>query len=146
MTVHVGILGGGGISDTHARAASAIPGVEIVAVHGDNADKARRLAAAHHVPDYPTVEAFLAHRPMEVVAIGSPSGCHSAQAIAGARAGLHVLVEKPMAVTAEDAATLVDACDASGSSSRTVCSLTWSGSRPSWTRAASAGSFSSPAT
>ena len=114
MTVHVGILGGGGISDTHARAASAIPGVEVVAVHGDNADKARRLAAAHHVPDYPTIEAFLAHRPMDVVAIGSPSGCHSAQAIACARAGLHVLVEKPMAVTTEDAATLIDACDTSG--------------------------------
>jgi predicted dehydrogenase len=114
MTIRVGLLGGGGISDTHARAATAIPGVEIVAVHGDNADKARRLAAANQVPDFPTLEAFLAHRPMDVVAIGSPSGCHSAQAIACARAGLHVLVEKPMAVTSEDAGKLVEACDTAG--------------------------------
>jgi predicted dehydrogenase len=110
----VGILGGGGISDTHARAAASIPDVEIAAVHGDNAEKAGRLAAAHHVPHYPTLEAFLGHRPMDVVAIGSPSGCHAQQAIACARAGLHVLVEKPMAVTAEDAGNLVEACDAAG--------------------------------
>jgi UDP-N-acetyl-2-amino-2-deoxyglucuronate dehydrogenase len=110
--MRVGLLGGGGISDTHARAAAAIPGVEIVAVHGDNAEKAHRLATANKVPDFPTLQAFLAHRPMDVVAIGSPSGCHSDQAIACARAGLHVLVEKPMAVTSDDARKLVEACDA----------------------------------
>ena len=114
MTILVGILGGGGISDTHARAASAIPGVEIAAVHGDNTEKALRLATALRVPAYPTLEAFLAHRPMDVVAIGSPSGCHAAQAMACARVGLHVLVEKPMAVTVEDAGTLVEACEAAG--------------------------------
>ena len=114
MTMHVGILGGGGISDTHARAAAAIPGVEVVAVHGDNSEKARRLAAAHRAPDYPTLEAFLAHRPMDLVAIGSPSALHAQQTIACARAGLHVLVEKPMAVTTEAAARAVEACDASG--------------------------------
>ena len=114
MTIRVGILGGGGISDTHARAAAEIPGVEVAAVHGDNAEKARRLAAAHHVPAYPSLEAFLRHRPLDVVAIGSPSGCHAEEAVACARAGLHVLVEKPMAVTAEDAERAVEACDAAG--------------------------------
>jgi predicted dehydrogenase len=114
VTLRVGILGAGGISDTHARAASGIPRVDIVAVHGDNREKARRLAAAHRAPDYPTLEAFLAHRPMDLVAIGSPSGCHSDQAIACARAGLHVLVEKPMAVTAETAGQVIEACEAAG--------------------------------
>jgi predicted dehydrogenase len=114
VTIRVGLLGGGGISDTHARAAEAIPGVEVVAVHGDNAEKARRLAAAHRARDYPTIDAFLAHRPMDVVAIGSPSGCHAEQAIACARAGIHVLVEKPMAVTVESATALVEACEAAG--------------------------------
>jgi predicted dehydrogenase len=85
-----------------------------VAVHGDNPVKARALAAAHDVPAYPTPEAFLAHRPMDVVAIGSPSALHAAQTVACARAGLHVLVEKPMAVTAEDAAQAASACDAAG--------------------------------
>jgi UDP-N-acetyl-2-amino-2-deoxyglucuronate dehydrogenase len=114
VTIHLGILGGGGISDTHARAASAIPGVRVVAVHGDNREKARRLAAAHDAPDFPTLAAFLAHRPMDVVAIGSPSALHAEQTIACARAGLHVLVEKPMAVTTEDAARAVFACEEAG--------------------------------
>jgi predicted dehydrogenase len=114
VTTHVGILGGGGISDTHARAAKAIPGVQVVAVHGDNAEKSRRLAAAHDVPAFPTLEAFLAHRPLDMVAIGSPSALHAEQAIACARAGLHVLVEKPMAVTTEDAARAIEACAAAG--------------------------------
>jgi len=112
--MRVGILGGGGISDTHTRAAASIPGVEVVAVHGDNREKVRLLAAAHNAPDYPTLEAFLAHRPMDVVVIGSPSGCHSDQAISCARAGLHVLVEKPMAVTSEAAGQVIEACDAAG--------------------------------
>ncbi len=91
-----------------------IPGVEVVAVHGDNAEKVLRLAASQGAPDYPTLEAFLAHRPLDVVAIGSPSGCHAAQAIACARAGLHVLVEKPMAVTVEEASAVVAAVAAAG--------------------------------
>ena len=114
MSVHIGILGGGGISDTHARAARSIDGVEVAAVYGDNGEKSRRLAETHGVSASADLASFLAHRPLDVVAIGSPSGCHAEQAIACLRAGLHVLVEKPMAVTAEEAASLVAAVDASG--------------------------------
>jgi predicted dehydrogenase len=114
VTLRIGILGGGGISDTHARAARSIPGIEVVAVHGDNQEKAARLAAAHETRHIPDLASFLAHRPMDAVAIGSPSGLHAEQAIACARAGLHVLVEKPMAVTIESASELVEAVRAAG--------------------------------
>ena len=43
---------------------------------------------------------FLDHRPMDIVAIGSPSGLHAEQATAAVRRGLHVLVEKPLDITA----------------------------------------------
>ena len=43
----VGILGAGNISDTHARAALGIPGVEIAAVCGTNREKAERMAAKY---------------------------------------------------------------------------------------------------
>ena len=43
VAIHVGILGGGNISETHARAASEIEGVKVAAVGGPNADKVRRL-------------------------------------------------------------------------------------------------------
>jgi len=39
MTFHIGLIGGGNITETHARAARAIPGVEISAIHGTNAEK-----------------------------------------------------------------------------------------------------------
>jgi predicted dehydrogenase len=112
VTIHVGILGAGGISDTHARAAAAIPGVKVVAVHGHNAQKAERLAAANGAKAYADPEAFFAHKPMDMVAIGSPSGVHHRQIMACARASLHVLVEKPMTLTPEEADEAMAACQA----------------------------------
>jgi UDP-N-acetyl-2-amino-2-deoxyglucuronate dehydrogenase len=97
--VHVGLIGAGNISDTHARAARAIPGVRIAAVHAPTRDHAERLARAHGAAAYDTLDAFLDHRPMEMVAIGSPSGLHGDHGVAAARRGLHVLVEKPLEIT-----------------------------------------------
>jgi UDP-N-acetyl-2-amino-2-deoxyglucuronate dehydrogenase len=110
----IGILGAGNISDTHARAALAIPGVEIVAVHGRNAAKAERLANQYGGRAYDALDAFLDHRPMDLVAIGSPSGLHAEQGIAAAARGLHVLVEKPLDITTERADALIAAADRAG--------------------------------
>jgi UDP-N-acetyl-2-amino-2-deoxyglucuronate dehydrogenase len=111
--MRVGILGAGGISDTHARAAAAIDGVEIVAVHGANHGKAAALAAAYGAAVYDQLPAFLAH-PMDVVAIGSPSGVHADQAIAAVRRGLHVLVEKPLDIATARIDALIEASDRAG--------------------------------
>jgi len=96
MTIRIGILGAGGISETHARAAVTIPGVEIAAVCGLNREKAAALGARTGSAVYDDLSNFLSHRPMDIVAIGSPSGLHAEQAIAAVRHGLHVLVEKPL--------------------------------------------------
>jgi len=114
VTVNVGLIGAGNISQTHARAAAAIPGVAVVAVQGTNAGKAQELAAAHGAKAYSELEAFLGHRPMEVVIIGSPSGVHAEQGIAAARRGLHVLVEKPIDVSTERADALIAAAEDAG--------------------------------
>lgn len=97
--MNIGILGGGNISATHARAAAAIPGVSVVAVWGQHRDKAAAIAAEHHAVAYDDLERFLAHRPMDIVAIGSPSGLHAQHARAAAQQGLHVLVEKPLDIS-----------------------------------------------
>jgi len=120
MTIHVGILGAGSISDTHARAAESIPDVEIVAVYGRDAGRAASLAAAHTRPGarapraYADVQGFLAHRPMELVLVGTPSGLHAEHGIAAAAQGLHVLVEKPLDISTARADALIEACDAAG--------------------------------
>ena len=97
--VRIGILGAGSISDTHARAAQSIPGVEVAAVYGQNVDKARALAERCGATAYDSLERFLDHRPMDIVAIGSPSSLHAAEGAAAASRGLHVLVEKPLDIT-----------------------------------------------
>jgi predicted dehydrogenase len=96
--LRIGIAGAGGISDTHVRAARAIDGVEIVAVYGANADRTRALAGSAGAVAYDDFDRFLAH-PMDIVAIGSPSGLHARQATAAVRRGIHALVEKPLDTT-----------------------------------------------
>jgi UDP-N-acetyl-2-amino-2-deoxyglucuronate dehydrogenase len=111
VTVRVGILGAGNISETHARAAAAIEHVEIVAVHGANAQRVERLATTYHARPYADLDAFLAHQPMDLVAIGSPSGLHAEQGIRAAERGLHVLTEKPIDISTRRADDLIEACD-----------------------------------
>jgi UDP-N-acetyl-2-amino-2-deoxyglucuronate dehydrogenase len=107
MTTHIGLIGGGNISETHACAARAIPGVEIAAVFGTNAEKIGRLCREYGGKPFSNFDEFLAHRPMQLVAIGSPSGLHAEQGIAAARQGLHVLTEKPIDITVERAGALI---------------------------------------
>jgi len=59
MTLHIGLIGGGNITETHARAARAIPGAEIAAIHGTNFEKIARLCREHGGTPYQDFEAFL---------------------------------------------------------------------------------------
>jgi UDP-N-acetyl-2-amino-2-deoxyglucuronate dehydrogenase len=109
VTVHVGLIGAGNISGTHARACSGLPDVRVAAVYAPTRAHAARLAAETGAAVCDTLEALLAHRPLDMVAVGSPSGCHAEHGIAAARSGLHVLVEKPIDVTSERADALIAA-------------------------------------
>lgn len=112
--MRIGILGGGNISETHARAALSVPGVEIAAFCGQSRDKVARLAREYGGAAYTEIDGFLAHRPMDFVAIGSPSGVHAEQGIAAVSRGLHVLVEKPIDVTTDRADALIAAANRAG--------------------------------
>ena len=96
MTTYIGLIGGGNITETHARAARGVSGVEIAAIYGTNAEKVSQLTRQYGGKPYSDFEQFLDHRPMDLVAIGSPSALHAEQGIAAARRGLHVLTEKPI--------------------------------------------------
>ena len=109
----IGLIGGGNISNTHAKASRAIDGVEIAAVYGTNPDKVSQLSRDHGARAYSDFAAFLAH-PMEMVIVGGPSGLHATQAIAAAQCGLHVLVEKPIDITTERADLLIAECRKTG--------------------------------
>jgi len=107
MTTYIGLIGGGNITETHARAARAVRGVEIAAIYGTNLESVSRLTREYGGSAYSDFEQFLAHRPMDLVAIGTPSGLHAAQGIAAAQRGLHVLTEKPIDISTERADALI---------------------------------------
>lgn len=112
MPTHVGLIGGGNISETHARAALANTDVVISAIYGTNMQNVERLAREYGGKAFTDYNAFLAHKPMDLVMIGSPSGLHASQGIDAARRGLHVLTEKPIDITSARADELIAAARA----------------------------------
>jgi len=109
--VHVGILGGGNISETHARAAHETDGVKVAAIYGQNQEKAARFAERFGGKLCSSLPEFLEHEPLDLVMIGSPSGLHAEQGIAAAQRGLHVLVEKPLDIDTKRADALIAECE-----------------------------------
>ena len=112
--IHVGLIGAGNISQTHADAVAAIDAARVVAVCGRTQEKADRLAARCGAAAYDDLDRFLDHRPMDLVVIGSPSGLHAEQGIAAARHGLHVLTEKPIDTSTARADRLIAEADRAG--------------------------------
>ena len=112
--IQVGILGGGNISETHARAVQQAEGAQVSAVYGQNREKAARLSRLYGGSVCESLQTFLEHKPMNMVVIGSPSGLHAQQGIAAARHGLHVLVEKPLDVDLDRADELITECERAG--------------------------------
>jgi predicted dehydrogenase len=111
MTTHIGLIGSGNITQTHARAARAIPNVQIAAIYGTNPQTLDRLATEHSAALYTDFAAFLTHKPLDLVILGTPSGLHAKQGIAAAQHGLHVLTEKPLDITTKNADALIAAAD-----------------------------------
>jgi predicted dehydrogenase len=113
VALSAGFVGCGNITDTHARAAREA-GLGTVAFFGRDLAKAEAMAARFGGRALARYEDFLAHRPMDLVVIGSPSGAHAEQGIAAAEHGLHVLVEKPIDVTTARGEALVTAAEKAG--------------------------------
>ncbi|GAB4453168.1 MAG: Gfo/Idh/MocA family oxidoreductase [Anaerolineae bacterium] len=109
------ILGPGIVADFHRQAIEAnhALGAKLVAVSHYNPANFGRLSARFGVPCLTEAE-ILAHPAVQAVSICTPSGQHAQQAIRAARAGKHVLVEKPLATTLADADAMIAACDQAG--------------------------------
>lgn len=110
-TINFAILGTGMVADYHrqAIAANIDRGARLVAVGHYNPARFDEIGAKFNVPCL-NQEDLLANPEMDVVCICTPSGQHAAQAIAAAEAGKHVLVEKPMALSLDDADAMIAAC------------------------------------
>src|SRR5262245_35810727 len=108
------IVGAGMVARYHATAIGRTPGARLVAVCRGDSARADAAAAQFGVPCETSYDALLARGDVDAICVCTPSGLHAAQAIAAARAGKHVLVEKPMALTLADADAMIAASRASG--------------------------------
>src|SRR2546428_8792035 len=98
-----------------APALNATPDAELVAVYSRDRGSAEAFAQKHWAKAaYRDLEALLCDSRVEAVFIASPNAVHASQTLAAARAGKHVLVEKPMATTLDDAVAMVRACREAG--------------------------------
>ena len=111
----IAFAGAGYIINIHAQAAKALPGVELVAVVDKYPDKAQSLANKFNLPfQFETVAQLLKHGPLDALVVGTPNYLHAPQTIAALNAGVHVMVEKPMAMNAHEAYQMLEASRKSG--------------------------------
>ena len=112
--VGFGIIGCGMIANFHARAIGDNRGARVVACFDNVPAAADRFAAAQKCRAYHKLDAMLADPQVDVVTIGTPSGAHMEPAVAAARAGKHVIVEKPLEITLKRCDRIIDACRKNG--------------------------------
>lgn len=93
------IMGTGMIARFHARALREVPNAKLVAVSSREQARAAAFAAEFGCEAFDTLDALLAHPGVDILLIATPSGAHMEAAVAAARAGKHVLCEKPLEVT-----------------------------------------------
>lgn len=103
------IVGCGGAGRDLARGIERSGGARLVAVHDRDLERAAELAATHDVVAYPTLAALLREPRVDIVCIALPHDRLGPVAVAALRAGHHVLVEKPAAVTARGLRAIRDA-------------------------------------
>ena len=114
MATGFGIIGCGMIAHFHARAIGDVRGAKLVACYDNIPAAADKLAEATGCKAYHDLDAMLADPTVDVVTIGTPSGAHLEPALAAARAGKHVIVEKPLEITLRRCDQIIAACDKAG--------------------------------
>lgn len=113
-----GIIGCGMIANFHAKAIADIRGAKLVACFDMFPAAADRLAGQLGCKAYHDLAEMLADPDVTIVTICTPSGAHMEPAVEAAKAGKHVIVEKPLEITLKRCDKIIDACAKAG----VVCS------------------------
>jgi len=104
--LRVGVIGVGHLGKHHARLYASLPGVALVGVTDANPERARLMAEQHGTIAYPSLTALLSD--IEAVSVAVPTSAHYPVVKSCLEAGVHVLVEKPIAASSAEARDLVD--------------------------------------
>src|SRR5690349_24441714 len=111
--IRFGLLGCGRIAKRHSDllGGNHIEGAKLVAVCDPIRARADAVATKFAVPAHDDIDDFLARKDIDAVSVLTPSGLHPQHVVACAKAGKHVVVEKPMALRLQDADDMIRACD-----------------------------------
>ena len=110
--IRVGLVGCGRMGEVHLRLLGELEGVQIVGVVDTDRDRANALAAGGRSDLVAgSLESLLELARPDAVHILSPPATHASLACAALQAGCHVFVEKPMALTAEEARLVIAAAE-----------------------------------
>lgn len=108
------MVGTGTMGAQHAAAFAAIPGVAIVGVVSASPARAKAFARTHRTAAFPSLPAALRAARPDALVICAPTPLHRAMVEQAARAGVHVLCEKPMARTLREAEAMLKAARRGG--------------------------------
>ena len=108
----VAVLGAGFIADIHLESYKRfVPDAEVTAIYSRNPDRADRIAKHWGIPRaFSDVDALIAEAECDVVDICLPNFLHHRVTLAAARAGKHVIIEKPLCMTLEQADEMIAVC------------------------------------
>ena len=111
-----GIVGCGRIAKRHSELLgfSQVDGASLVAVCDVDSNKADAIGERFSVPSFADMHAMMASTAVDVVVVLTESGNHARDVVALAQYGKHIVVEKPMALTLDDADAMIKACDEAG--------------------------------
>lgn len=112
----VAVLGAGFIADIHLESYHRfVPEAEVVAVYARNKERVEEFAVKHHISKwYTDLDAVINDSGCEVVDICLPNFLHYEATLKAAKAGKHIIIEKPLAVTLEEADEMIAACKQAG--------------------------------
>lgn len=105
--IRFGIVGCGMIAGVHAEALRSLEGVVLAGVADARKESAVAFAQKYDITAYGSYEEMLADSEIDAVCVCTPSGFHAENTLAALRAGKHVAVEKPIAMTVEDADAII---------------------------------------
>jgi predicted dehydrogenase len=105
--MRVGIIGTGTMGEVHATAWQSI-GAELTGCSSSNPTQAEAFGRRHEIRTFPNHDELLNN--VDIVDICTPTATHKSLVLAAAKAGKHVICEKPIALTVEDAQAMIDAC------------------------------------
>jgi predicted dehydrogenase len=112
--IRVALVGCGKVAQVHVAAIRSLPDVELVAACDALPDRANAFAAQHEIRPFVDVATMIREAKPQAAIVGTPHPMHAEPAILAAEAGVHVLVEKPLAASLADCDAMLAAARKSG--------------------------------